>query len=99
MLFRSAHAAGVKIFGATIMAFEGSPDYTAEGEADRQAVNTFIRTSGAFDGLVDFDAATRDPAHPARLRADLESDGHLHPNDAGYCAMGDSIDLSLFKSR
>ena len=78
------------------MAFEGSPDYTPEGEADRQALNTFIR-SGAFDGMVDFDAATRDPARPTHLRTDLESDGHLHPNDAGYRAMGDSVDLSLFR--
>lgn len=95
-LIERAHAAGVKIFGATVMAFEGSPDYTPEGEADRQAVNDFIR-SGAFDGLVDFDAATRDPARPSHLRPDLESDGHLHPNDAGYRVMGDSVDLSLFR--
>ena len=95
-LIERAHAAGVKIFGATIMAFEGSPDYTPEGEADRQAVNGFIR-SGAFDGMVDFDAATRDPARPTHLRTDQESDGHLHPNDAGYRVMGDSVDLSLFR--
>lgn len=94
-LIERAHAAGVKIYGATVMAFEGSPDYTADGEADRQAINAFIR-SGAFDGVVDFDAATRDPARPTHLRDDLESDGHLHPNDAGYRAMGDSVDLSLF---
>jgi lysophospholipase L1-like esterase len=95
-LIDRAHAAKVKIFGGTITAFEGSPDYTLGGEADRQAVNTFIR-SGAFDGLVDFDAATRDPARPSHLRADLESEGHLHPNDLGYRAMGDAIDLSLFR--
>lgn len=95
-LIDRAHASGVKIFGATVMAFEGSPDYTAEGEADRQAINAFIR-SGAFDGVVDFDAATRDPARPSHLRPDLESDGHLHPNDAGYRVMGDSVDLSLFR--
>ncbi len=95
-LIDRAHASGVKIYGATVMAFEGSPDYTPEGEADRQALNTFIR-SGAFDGMVDFDAATRDPARPTHLRTDLESDGHLHPNDAGYRAMGDSVDLSLFR--
>ena len=94
-LIDRAHAAGLRIYGATITAFEGSPDYTPEGEADRQAVNAFIR-SGAFDGVVDFDAAMRDPANPAHLRADLESNGHLHPNDAGYILMGDSIDLSLF---
>lgn len=95
-LVERAHAARVKIFGATVMAFEGSPDYTPEGEADRQSLNAFIRSS-AFDGLVDFDAATRDPARPTHLRTDLESDGHLHPNDAGYRVMGDSVDLSLFR--
>jgi lysophospholipase L1-like esterase len=95
-LIDRAHAAGLKVYGATITPFEGSPDYTAEGEADRQAMNGFIR-SGAFDGVVDFDAALRDPARPTHLRADTESNGHLHPNDAGYRVMGDSIDLALFK--
>jgi lysophospholipase L1-like esterase len=95
-LIDRAHAAGLKIYGATITPFEGSPDYTAEGEADRQALNAFIR-SGAFDGVVDFDAALRDPARPTHLRGDTESNGHLHPNDAGYRIMGDSIDLALFK--
>jgi lysophospholipase L1-like esterase len=94
-LIDRAHAAGLRIYGGTITAFEGSPDYTQEGEADRQATNAFIR-SGAFDGVVDFDAVMRDPANPAHLRATLESDGHLHPNDEGYILMGNSIDLSLF---
>jgi lysophospholipase L1-like esterase len=94
-LIDRAHAARLRIYGATITPFEGSPDYTPEGEADRQAINTFIR-SGAFDGVVDFDAALRDPARPTQLRADVESNGHLHPNDAGYILMGDNIDLSLF---
>ena len=94
-LIDRAHASGLRIYGATITPFEGSPDYTPEGEADRQAVNAFIR-SGAFDGLIDFDAAMRDPKSPAHLRAALESDGHLHPNDDGYILMGNSIDLSLF---
>jgi lysophospholipase L1-like esterase len=94
-LIDRAHAAGLQIYGATITPFEGSPDYTQEGEADRQAMNAFIR-SGAFDGVVDFDAVMRDPANPAHLRASLESDGHLHPNDDGYILMGNCIDLSLF---
>jgi lysophospholipase L1-like esterase len=97
-LIDRAHAAGLRIYGATITPFEGSPDYTPEGEADRQAINSFIR-SGAFDGVIDFDAAVRDPARPSRLRPEFEGTGHLHPNDAGYAAMGDSIDLSLFKLR
>ena len=95
-LIDRAHAAGLKIYGATVTPFEGSPDYTPEGEADRRAMNAFIR-SGAFDGVVDFDEALRDPAHPTQLRADTESSGHLHPNDAGYRVMGDSIDLNLFR--
>lgn len=95
-LIDRAHAADVRIYGGTITPFEGSPDYTPEGEADRQAVNTFIR-SGAFDGFVDFDAVLRDPDRPARLRASVESNGHLHPNDEGYRLMGDAIDLSLFE--
>lgn len=97
-LIDRAHAAGLRIYGATITPFEGSADYTSEGEADRQAMNSFIR-SGAFDGVADFDAAVRDPAQPTRLRPEFEGAGHLHPNDAGYAAMGDSIDLSQFKTR
>ena len=95
-LIDRAHAAGIRIYGATVTPFEGSPDYTPEGEADRQAVNTFIR-SGVFDGILDFDAVLRDPAQPTHLRASAESNGHLHPNDEGYRLMGDSIDLTLFK--
>jgi lysophospholipase L1-like esterase len=91
-----AHAARIRIYGATITPFEGSPDYTREGEADRQAVNAFIR-SDAFDGVVDFDAVLRDPDRPTRLQTSVESNGHLHPNDAGYRLMGDAIDLSLFE--
>jgi len=94
-LIDRAHAAGLRIYGGTITPFDGSPDYTPEGEADRQAVNAFIR-SGAFDGVIDFDAALRDPAQPARLLPAFESNGHLHPNDQGYALMADSVDLSLF---
>jgi lysophospholipase L1-like esterase len=96
-LIARAHAAGIRIYGATVTPFGGSPDYTPEGEADRQAINAFVR-SGAFDGVVDFDAMLRDPSQPARLRADVESSGHLHPNDRGYAAMGNGIDLSLFEA-
>jgi lysophospholipase L1-like esterase len=95
-LIARAHAKGLKIYGGTITAFEGSPDYTPQGEADRQAMNAFIR-SGAFDGVVDFDAVTRDPARPTHLLADVESSGHLHPSDAGYKVMGDAVPLGLFQ--
>lgn len=97
-LIDRAHAAGIRLYGATITPFEGSSDYTAEGEADREAMNAFIR-SGAFDGVVDFDAALRDPGRPTHLKAQTESSGHLHPNDDGYALMGDSIDLSLFAGK
>jgi len=95
-LIARAHEHGIRILGGTITAFQGSPDYTDQGEAMRQAVNHWIRVGGAFDGVVDFDAVTRDPAHPTRLLADLESTGHLHPNDAGYAAMGNVIGLKYF---
>lgn len=95
-LVARARAGNIRIYGGTITPFEGSPDYTSDGEATRQAVNRFIR-SGAFDGVVDFDAVLRDPARPSRLRATVESNGHLHPNDEGYRLMGDAIDLSLFE--
>jgi lysophospholipase L1-like esterase len=62
-------------------------------------VNKFIRTGGAYDGVIDFDAAVRDPGHRARILAIYDSGDHLHPNDAGYKAMADMIDLSMFKKR
>jgi lysophospholipase L1-like esterase len=89
-----AHAKGLRILAGTITAFEGSPDYTEQGEAMRQAVNGWIRTTPELDGVIDFDAATRDPAHPTRLRAETQTRDHLHPGDAGYAAMGDAIDLT-----
>jgi lysophospholipase L1-like esterase len=94
-----AHAQGVKIVGCTLTPFEGAAYFSAEGETKRQAVNQFIRTSGAYDAVIDFDSAVRDPAHAARIMAAYDSGDHLHPNDAGYKAMADAIDLSLFKKR
>ncbi len=89
------HDRGLRVIGATLLPFEDSPYWAASGEAMRTAVNDFIRNSGAFDGVVDFDAATRDPGHPVRLRAEFDSGDHLHPNDAGYAAMADAVDLKL----
>ena len=93
-----AHEAGLKIFGCTLTPFEGANYFSAEGETKREAVNNFIR-SGAYDGVIDFDAAAHDPAHPTRLLPAYDSGDHLHPNDAGYQAMANSIDLSLFRSK
>lgn len=95
-LIARAHEAGLKIYGATLTPFEGAVYATPEGEAKREAVNRWIRTSGAYDGIIDFDAAVRDPAHPQHMRAAYDSGDHLHPNDAGYKAMGEAVDLALF---
>jgi len=94
-LIARAHDRGVRIFGATLPPFQGARYYSLASEATREAVNTWIRTSGAFDGVVDFDAATRDPANPLRLNPAYDSGDHLHPNDAGYQAMADSINLRM----
>ena len=99
LIFR-AHARGVKLIGATLTPCEGVdiPGYYSESkEATRQAVNKWIRTSGAFDGVIDFDAVLHDPDHSSRLFPRFASEDHLHPNDAGYQAMADAIDLALFK--
>ena len=99
-LISRAHARGIKVIGATITPCEGVdiPGYYSETkETVRETVNKWIRTSGAFDGIIDFDAVVRDPDHPTRLLPKFASKDHLHPNDAGYKAMADSIDLNLFK--
>ena len=95
-MIRRAHARGIKVYGATVMPFGGSQYSSREHEAARSTVNEWIRTSGAFDAVIDFDAATRDPADPSRLRADVDGGDHLHPSAAGYRLMADAIDLSLF---
>lgn len=91
-----AHARGLKIYGGTILPFETAIYFTEAGEAKRQAVNLWIRTGGAFDAVIDFDAAIRDPADPRRMLPAFDSGDNLHPNDAGYQAMADAVDLSLF---
>jgi lysophospholipase L1-like esterase len=96
-LIARAHARGLKIYGATLTPFEGAAYYTAQGEAKRQALNNWIRTSGEYDGVIDFDAVTRDPAAPSKFAAFADSGDHLHPGDAGYKAMGEAVDLALFR--
>jgi lysophospholipase L1-like esterase len=93
-----AHAHGIRVFGATITPYVGS-DYYHPGplsEADRQAVNQWIRAPGHFDAVIDFDAVVRDPQHPDRLLPAFDCGDHLHPSPAGYRAMGSIIPLSLF---
>jgi lysophospholipase L1-like esterase len=92
-----AHAHGIKVYGATIAPYKGASYWTPEGEAARQAINGFIRTGGAFDGVLDFDKAFADPADPASMRPGYHMGDHLHGTDAGYKAVADSIDLSLFE--
>jgi lysophospholipase L1-like esterase len=95
-----AHENGIKIFGATLTPFTGTtiPGYfSPEKEVKRKAVNEWIRSSGVFDGVIDFDKTVQDPANPDRMRPSYDGGDHLHPGDAGYKAMGESIDLSLFQ--
>ena len=91
-----AHERGIKVIGGTILPFGGAGYYTMERESVRAAVNEWMRTSKQFDGVVDFDAAMRDPADPNKLKAEYDSGDHLHPNPAGYRQMGAVIDLRLF---
>jgi len=91
------HARGLKIFGATILPYQGFGAWTATGEAKRVAVNQWIRTSRVFDGVIDFDAALRDPATPTRMAPQYDSGDHLHPGPAGHEAMGNAVDLALFR--
>ncbi len=93
---RRAHTHGIKVIGATLTPYIGAGYQSPAGEAMRQAVNQWIRTTKELDGVVDFDKATADPAHPGVFLPADDSGDHLHPNDAGYKAMGEAIDLKLF---
>jgi lysophospholipase L1-like esterase len=90
-LIAAAHARGIAVVGATLQPDEGAGYYSAHGNRVREVVNRWIRDSGAFDAVADFDAVLRDPADPARLRPTFDSGDHLHPNDAGYQAIADSL--------
>ncbi|MGA2383200.1 MAG: SGNH/GDSL hydrolase family protein [Gemmatimonadales bacterium] len=95
-MIAAAHARGLRIYGATILPFGGS-FYDGPGhEEARQRVNKWIRTGGAFNAVIDFDAVVRDPADPHRLRPNADSGDHLHPGEEGYRMMADAIDLRLF---
>jgi lysophospholipase L1-like esterase len=92
-----AHAANIKVVMGTLTPFQGATSYNEAREGQRQAVNRWIRSSGEADGVIDFDKAVRDPAAPLRIRPDYDSGDHIHPSEAGYRAMGDSIDIALFR--
>lgn len=95
-IIEHAHARGLKIIGCTLTPFDGSSMFTEKGEEARTAVNQWIRTSGAFDAVVDFDAATRDPKNPKKFIEAFHAGDWLHPGDAGYEAMANAIDLTIF---
>jgi lysophospholipase L1-like esterase len=104
-LIERAHVKGLRIFGCTLTPVEGFllpgtpfPVFTPSKEVKRQAVNAWIRTSGEFDDVIDFDLLLRDPASPTKLLPFYDSGDHAHPNDLGYKAMADAIDLSLFQT-
>lgn len=93
----AAHEHGMKAVGATLTPYGGAGYFSDKGEQVRESVNQWIRSSGLFDGVIDFDQITRDPQNPNKFNPLYDSGDHLHPNDAGYKAMGEGIDLKLFR--
>jgi lysophospholipase L1-like esterase len=98
-IIERAHLHGIQVIGATLTPYSGAAYYSEDGEVTREAVNQWIRTGKAFDAVIDFDAATKDADHPKQIRPDYNIRDHLHPNDAGYKAMADAVDLSIFAAR
>jgi lysophospholipase L1-like esterase len=97
-IIERAHTCGIRVVGATLTPEEGVPTMSERGEQIRQTVNQWIRTSGLFDAVVDFDAVIRDPSRPVRMRPEFDPGDHIHPNDAGNQAMADAFDLKLFRN-
>jgi lysophospholipase L1-like esterase len=95
-LISRAREHGISVFGATITPFKGAKGFSAAKEQERQVVNEWMRTSGSFDGVIDFDKVVRDPADPSRLLPVFDHD-HIHPSDAGYKAMAGAINLQWFR--
>ncbi len=98
-LVQRAHERGVLIYGGTLTPIGGMGGLTPERIAKRDAFNAWMRTSGVYDAVIDFDRITRDPSDTTRFLPAYDSGDHLHPNDAGYKAMGDAISLALFRRR
>jgi lysophospholipase L1-like esterase len=93
---------GLKVYGATLTPFQSFMPglyYTDVGEEQRQVVNQWIRTSKTYDAVIDFDKVLRDPGNPSKILPAYDSGDNLHPNDAGYKAMADAINLSLFRDQ
>ena len=98
-MIERAHAHGIKVIGCTLTPYQGAGYYSDKGEEVRMAVNQWIKTSGAFDSVVDYDRVTQDSANPKTFKPTFNISDHLHPNDVGYKAMADSVDLKIFASR
>ena len=94
-----AHEHGIRVIGATLTPYQGASYASPEGEATRQALNTWIKTGGAFDGFIDFSAVVADKANPLTIDAAYNIRDHLHPNDAGYKVMGDAVDLKVIAGK
>ena len=95
-LVERAHAQGLQIYGGTLTPFEGAFYFRDAGETKRQAFNEWMRTSGVYDAVIDFDAAVRDPEQPSKFQEAYQSGDWLHPSDEGYRVMAEAIDLALF---
>jgi lysophospholipase L1-like esterase len=98
-MIEKAHTHGIKVIGCTLTPYEGAGYYSEKGEEVRSAVNRWIRTSGAFDAVVDYDKVTQDAANAKTFKPTFNNTDHLHPNDAGYKAMADSVDLKIFNGK
>jgi len=96
-IIERCHAHGIKVIGATLTPSEGVPTYSELGEQVRVAANRWIRTKGNFDAVVDLEAGVRDPEHPAKLKAEVDSGDHIHPNDVGNQVMANAFDLGVFQ--
>ena len=98
-IIERAHLHGIRVIGATLTPYLGAVYATEHGESIREAVNQWIRTSRAYDAVIDFDAAIEDPANPKQIRPAYNIRDHLHPNDEGYSAMAAAVDLSIFSAK
>ncbi|WP_165998900.1 SGNH/GDSL hydrolase family protein [Bacillus sp. Cs-700] len=96
-IIKATHEKGLPIYGGTLTPYKDSSMFTKKGEKTRQEVNEWIRTSGEFDAVIDFDRALRDPGDPEKFLSKYDSGDHLHPNDEGYKKMADEVDFSIFK--
>jgi lysophospholipase L1-like esterase len=94
-----AHEHGIRVIGATLTPYQGAGYASAAGEKVREALNTWIKTSGAFDGVIDFAPAVADAADPLTFAKAYNDRDHLHPNDAGYKAMADAVDLKVITGK